>query len=236
MTDGEHNKMLDKIADEVINSYHAEITNKYYLPEDTIEEYQKDMNNMIGFLDNLKEDEEDEEDINMIEFLDKLKKSKNKMKDNIPVGSVPPDEKTNEEIYNERMEPDTKFTKDDSGKPRFDLLPASSAHVIDSSIMKMYVIALTSKDIEKLLDLSEHIRSSIWDVVEVLTHGAEKYSDNNWKTAKDNNRYWSALGRHLFAYDLDNNSMDEESGFTHGAHAMCNIIFLLELLSNGESK
>ena len=54
MTDKEHNQMLDKIVEEVINSFNAETANKYYLPEATIAEYKRDMDDMISFLNNLR--------------------------------------------------------------------------------------------------------------------------------------------------------------------------------------
>lgn len=66
-------------------------------------------------------------------------------------------------------------------------------------------------------------------IVDILTFGAEKYDDDNWKIVPDGlDRYKSALMRHLAAY-FDGEEMDPESGCTHLAHAGCNLLFLMWL-------
>jgi len=63
--------------------------------------------------------------------------------------------------------------------------------------------------------------------VEVLTDGAKKYSPNGWQHLKDlNDRYYSALIRTVVASRTGEKN-DPESGRSHLAHALCNIIFLL---------
>jgi hypothetical protein len=72
----------------------------------------------------------------------------------------------------------------------------------------------------------------IEDVVKILTFGSEKYGPNNWQEVEDaGNRYYAALMRHLAA-NRKGESMDEESGLPHLAHAMCNVVFLLWLEKN----
>ena len=67
----------------------------------------------------------------------------------------------------------------------------------------------------------------IEDVVKVLTYGAKKYSDNNWKLV-DNpiNRYYSAMMRHLIDWKVHNEQNDKESGLPHLAHALCCLVFI----------
>lgn len=64
--------------------------------------------------------------------------------------------------------------------------------------------------------------------VEILTFGAEKYEEGNWKRVPDaQKRYFDALMRHLWAWK-DGEKDDPESGKNHLAHAMCCLMFLLE--------
>ncbi len=65
-------------------------------------------------------------------------------------------------------------------------------------------------------------------VVGVLTYGAKKYDDENWrKVDNQRSRYYAAAMRHIVAWWLGERN-DPESGFHHLAHAMCCLIFLLE--------
>jgi hypothetical protein len=64
------------------------------------------------------------------------------------------------------------------------------------------------------------------ETVKVLTFGAKKYADNNWmKVANFNERYWAALMRHLVAW-RSGEINDPETGLSHLAHAVCNLVFL----------
>ena len=65
-------------------------------------------------------------------------------------------------------------------------------------------------------------------VAEVLSMGAKKYGKDNWRSCTDLDRYYGALLRHLFAYK-SGELVDKESGLPHLSHAMCNVMFLLEL-------
>jgi hypothetical protein len=69
----------------------------------------------------------------------------------------------------------------------------------------------------------------IKETVDVLTFGASKYGPENWRNVPDGfNRYFAALMRHIVAYK-SGELYDQESGFSHIAHAICNLIFLSEL-------
>lgn len=66
------------------------------------------------------------------------------------------------------------------------------------------------------------------EVVDVLTFGASKYGDHNWKQIPGlQNRYYDALQRHLSAF-RDGHTLDDESGKHHLAHAACCVLFMLQ--------
>jgi len=71
------------------------------------------------------------------------------------------------------------------------------------------------------------------EVVSVITHGAKKYSPDNWKHVTEE-RYKAAAMRHLCAYfkgeDID------ESGHHHLAHAICSCLFALWHANNKTEK
>lgn len=67
------------------------------------------------------------------------------------------------------------------------------------------------------------------EVVRVLTIGAQKYDDENWRQVEDGeNRYYAAAMRHLSAWRQGEN-IDPETGRSHLAHAICNLVFVMEL-------
>lgn len=75
------------------------------------------------------------------------------------------------------------------------------------------------------------------EVAKVLTFGAEKYDEHNWRKLENlQNRYTSGALRHIFAHN-DGEQLDEESGLSHLAHAICCLLFKLEIeLENGKNK
>jgi Domain of unknown function (DUF5664) len=65
-------------------------------------------------------------------------------------------------------------------------------------------------------------------VVEILTIGAQKYERDNWKHVPDGKRrYFDAAMRHLWDWK-SGDKYDEETSKNHLAHAICNLMFLLE--------
>ena len=78
---------------------------------------------------------------------------------------------------------------------------------------------------------------TLLEVAKVLTFGAAKYDEHNWKKLDNlQNRYSGAALRHIFAH-LDGEELDEETGLDHIAHAICCLMFKLEAkLENGKSK
>lgn len=70
---------------------------------------------------------------------------------------------------------------------------------------------------------------AIVEVSKVLTFGAEKYDEENWRKLDNlQNRYTGGALRHLFAH-LDGELKDPETGYSHLAHAMCCLLFKLEI-------
>lgn len=67
------------------------------------------------------------------------------------------------------------------------------------------------------------------EVVNVLTIGAKKYAPNNWKYVENaRERYFDALQRHVWAWQMGE-EIDDEYGTPHLAHAICCLLFLLEM-------
>jgi len=81
---------------------------------------------------------------------------------------------------------------------------------------------------------------SMRDVAAVMTHGANKYGDENWKMVPElERRYIAAAKRHIEQYRCGewNDEGVGGSGYPHLAHAICSLLFILEwrhMLSSGE--
>ena len=65
------------------------------------------------------------------------------------------------------------------------------------------------------------------ELAKVLTFGAKKYASNNWRKGIAWTRILGAALRHIFAY-LGGETYDKETGLSHIAHALCELMFLLE--------
>jgi hypothetical protein len=69
------------------------------------------------------------------------------------------------------------------------------------------------------------------DVSKVLTFGAKKYADHNWRKGISVGRLIGAAMRHLMAI-VRGEDNDPESGLPHTAHLGCCIMFLNWTLKN----
>lgn len=67
----------------------------------------------------------------------------------------------------------------------------------------------------------------IEEVGKVLTFGANKYGDNNWRNSMIWSKPLASAKRHLTAFE-NGIDFDEESGLLHLSHLACNIGFLLD--------
>jgi hypothetical protein len=61
---------------------------------------------------------------------------------------------------------------------------------------------------------------------EVFTYGAGKYGDRNWEKGIDPEFMYAAAMRHIMAWRTGN-SIDEESGIHHLAHARVNLAMIM---------
>lgn len=67
------------------------------------------------------------------------------------------------------------------------------------------------------------------DTVKILTLGAQKYARDNWRYVTNaKTRYFAAAMRHMWAR-MRGELKDPESGLDHCAHAICCLMFILEL-------
>lgn len=74
--------------------------------------------------------------------------------------------------------------------------------------------------------------SFLLELARVMTMGAEKYSEDSWKTVPNGKqRYKDALLRHIYAEE----KIDKESGLSHMAHVAANAMFLYYLEGNDDS-
>lgn len=65
----------------------------------------------------------------------------------------------------------------------------------------------------------------------ILTHGAEKYGDNNWMKGIKFRRVYAALCRHLAAYRRGK-WIDDDSGYPHLWCALAELSFLIHYENN----
>jgi hypothetical protein len=69
--------------------------------------------------------------------------------------------------------------------------------------------------------------AEVAQVVDALTYGANKYTDNGWQVVETpRERYFAAAMRHITAW-WTGEKLDPESGKHHLAHAVCCLLFLM---------
>ena len=70
-------------------------------------------------------------------------------------------------------------------------------------------------------------------VAEVMTYGANKYTDGGWREVPEGDkRYKAALLRHMVKEEYED--YDDETGLLHLAHEACNALFRLQLRIDSE--
>jgi hypothetical protein len=98
---------------------------------------------------------------------------------------------------------------------------------IESQVDGKHEVGLKFDDDKPRYDLEQTLATE--EVMKVLTFGARKYDDGNWKFLdKAQARYYAAARRHLAATQRGE-TIDPESGLHHLAHAICCLNFMLEL-------
>jgi hypothetical protein len=64
-------------------------------------------------------------------------------------------------------------------------------------------------------------------IADIMTYGANKYSDNSWQNVIPfYDRYYAAMMRHLMAW-RKGERLDQESELSHLKHALCCLAFLV---------
>lgn len=115
------------------------------------------------------------------------------------------------------------ITKDDCQEKEYRDAEQSEFHTAESGAQK----DLGTKPRVDLIP-SEMIES----VAEVLTYGAKKYDDNNWRKGLKHSIHYAAAMRHMLQFwrgvDLDN-----ESGIHHIKHAMTNLGMIITNIETG---
>ena len=71
------------------------------------------------------------------------------------------------------------------------------------------------------------------EAIAVMGFGTKKYGRYNWKEV-ESDRYHSAMHRHLNAYYIDPTSKDVDTGQSHLSHALCNLLFIVQLEQAGK--
>lgn len=67
----------------------------------------------------------------------------------------------------------------------------------------------------------------IEEATKIITFGANKYWDNNWRLLENfEDRYYAAMMRHLLEWRKWN-KIDDESWENHLSHVLANVMFLL---------
>lgn len=78
------------------------------------------------------------------------------------------------------------------------------------------------------LSLALQMRQALIALTDIREFGLQKYPDaENYKKVPED-MWLDALVRHLVAY-IHGEELDEESGKPHLAHALCNLVYLIEL-------
>lgn len=76
---------------------------------------------------------------------------------------------------------------------------------------------------------------SLMAVAKVMDFGAKKYGRYNWRAGQEWTRYAASGLRHLYAW-ISGEDNDPESGISHLAHGVCNLLFLLEWQRTGKGE
>jgi len=128
------------------------------------------------------------------------------------------------------MDTSTVYGPNDSSTVYFGEEAAIIDHLITSNTIKYSQTATTGgrKFDGNKLEYGLLPPLALRAVVEILTIGAQKYERDNWKHVPDaKRRYFDAGMRHLWDSKCGE-KYDEETNKHHLAHAICNLMFLLE--------
>lgn len=66
----------------------------------------------------------------------------------------------------------------------------------------------------------------LFELAKVLTFGATKYGEHNWRQGMAWSRVYAAAQRHMMKWN-SGETYDDETGLNHLSHACVNLLFLL---------
>lgn len=112
---------------------------------------------------------------------------------------------------------------------------AARAQTLDDYLKTKTLTTGVKYDVEKpRMDLIPPL--GLIEVAKVLGYGAKKYSADNWRQVDGKEwRYFGAAQRHLWQYH-SGQVFDSETNINHLAHAICSLMFLLELDLEAQAK
>ena len=74
---------------------------------------------------------------------------------------------------------------------------------------------------------------ALTEMAKVLGFGAKKYGDHNWRGGINHSRLYGAVQRHLNQH-WSGETLDDESGLPHLAHAMCGLMMMIASPENDD--
>lgn len=76
---------------------------------------------------------------------------------------------------------------------------------------------------------------ALTEVAKVAQFGAEKYAPRDWESGRPWYKDFAAMMRHAWAWHRGEDN-DQESGYSHMAHAACCALFLLAFVLRGQTQ
>jgi len=118
-----------------------------------------------------------------------------------------------------------------SGKPSIELIPFRIlALTTEQETIKTAFYLLDSYqftgDIKYLQTLVNELQHHINDCAYVFDYGRKKYAAWNWLKGMKWSIPLACIGRHLLKLK-DGELIDDESGFSHWGHILCNLVMLI---------
>jgi hypothetical protein len=117
------------------------------------------------------------------------------------------------------------------GKPSIELIPFRIlALTTEQETIKEAFYLLDSYqfsgDIKYLQSLFSYLSIHVNDCAYVFDYGRKKYASWNWLKGMQWSIPLACIGRHLLKLK-DGELLDEESGYSHWGHVLCNIVMLI---------
>ena len=118
----------------------------------------------------------------------------------------------------------------DSFKKKY---PCATIFVDEDTDVQVQTTSAPMKFDQGKLDWSLLPEEPLEPVIRVLMFGCKKYAPDNWQKVPRRKLY-NSLRRHIFKYFIKREQIDADSGESHLACAICNLLFLLWAELKGE--